>query len=81
MAINDSLIYAIPPEIVGKLEGLIFVLKTLGWAIVVYVIFSIINMMINRKKNKEFQLMNKNLEDIKYLLMGKHQISSISEKN
>jgi hypothetical protein len=71
MAINDSLIYALPEELIGKVSTLMIVLQALGAAIILYLIFSIINLFINKKKNKELQLINQNLEDIKKILISK----------
>ncbi len=71
MAVNDSLVYALPQELVGKLSNLAIILQALGGAIILYIIFNIINLFTNKKKNKELQLINKNLEDIKQLLIQK----------
>ncbi len=61
---GEDLIYAIP-------SGLLTLFKALGWAIIFYVIFNIINMFLNKKKNKQVEQINKNLEEIKKLLKKK----------
>ena len=71
MAVNDSLIYALPEGIIKNVSWLITVLQVLGGAIILYVVFNIINLFLNKKKNKELQTINKNLEDIKQLLTNK----------
>ena len=64
MALEDSLVFAIP-------AGLINLLKALGWAILFYIIFNTINLVVNRKKRNELKKINNNLEDIKKLLAKK----------
>jgi hypothetical protein len=64
----DNLIYEIPLDLINKLSGLFIILKALGWVIIIYVVFSIVNMVINRKRNNEIKKINKTLFDIKKLL-------------
>jgi len=68
MALEEELIANIPPELVKNIEGLITILKTLGWIFIAYLIFNIINLIINKNKKKEIEKINKNLEEIKAIL-------------
>lgn len=61
----------LPAELVGRIDFLITIFQALGWFIIFWVIFNIINAIINRKKNKEIKKINENLEDIKELLKRK----------
>ncbi len=70
MAINDSFIYAIPNELVNQASTLITILKALGGAIIIYIIFSIINTIVNKNKTKKIDMIIHNLEEIKSLLSG-----------
>jgi hypothetical protein len=65
---GEDLINYIPQELFSSMSSLIFILKTLGWFIIFYLIFSVVNLIINREKNKEIKQINKNLEEIKKLL-------------
>ena len=67
----EDLIYAIPEELVEKFSGLISVLKIVGFAVIAYVIFAIINAILHRKRNKEIKEINNNLNEIKILLSNK----------
>jgi len=71
MNITNDLIYALPQELVERFSGLITILQALGLAIIFYIIFNVINTIINRKKKKEISLINKNLEEIKIILKNK----------
>ncbi len=77
MVVNESLIYAIPEELMGGISGLISILKVIGFAVIVYIIFAIIEAVLNRKKVNEIKRINNNLEEIKTLLSNK----SVSQKN
>ncbi len=68
MAINDSLIYTIPNELVNQASTLITILKALGGAIIIYIIFSIVNTIINKNKTKKIDKIIYSLEEIKGLL-------------
>lgn len=71
MNITNDLIYTVPQGLVEKFSELITVLQALGLAIIFYIIFNTINIIINRKKKKEISLINKNLEEIKKILKNK----------
>lgn len=65
--INETLIYE-PQELINRIKLLTTILQALGGILIFYIIFNIINTIINRKKKKEMELINKNLRDIKMLL-------------
>jgi|TARA_B100001971_G_C18182436_1_gene533610 uncharacterized protein involved in cysteine biosynthesis len=65
-----------PPELIGKIGFLIAILQALGGVIIIYLVFSIINTIINRKRNKKIDEVleginniNKNLREIKGILI------------
>jgi len=68
---GENLMATIPQEFFSSMGSLIILLKALGGFIILYLIFSIINLIINRNKRKEISQINKNLEDIKRLLTKK----------
>jgi len=68
---GENLMAIIPQEFFSSMGSLILLLKALGGFIILYLIFSIINLIINRNKRKEISQINKNLEDIKRLLTKK----------
>lgn len=68
--INESII-SIPIELAGSLISLITVLKALGWAIVLYVIFNTISLITNRKRNKMIDQLIDDVHDIKIALTKK----------
>jgi len=71
MANPGDILYAVPNELVNNLSFIVNVLQAVGVAILVYVIFNIINLFLARKKQREIQKINENLEDIKKILKGK----------
>ncbi len=71
MAINESLIYQIPSELIARASTLITILEALGGVIIFYIIFSIINTIMNRKKNRKMDKIIYNLEEIKQILTKK----------
>jgi len=58
-------------DIVEIPRSLFILLQAFGWAVIAYVIFQLINLKLNRKKNKLLEDMNRNLRDIKSLLKKK----------
>lgn len=58
-------------ELTRQVSFLTRVLQALGGFIVLYIIFNVINVIINRRKNKRLEKIEKNLEDIKGLLSKK----------
>ena len=68
MVVNETLSYVFPKEFIEKAAGFMSVLEVLGWALIVYVVFNIINYVINRERKKELGQINETLVDIKKLL-------------
>lgn len=64
----ENFIYAIPQELVGKFQWLLVVLQAVGWAVLIYIIFNIVNAVLNRKRNSAVEQINLNLVEIKELL-------------
>lgn len=59
--------------LVNNFSTLVNILKALGGVIIFYIVFSVINMIINRKKKKQLERINKNLEEIKKILKNKQK--------
>jgi hypothetical protein len=70
MAVAQDIASSIPNEMVNNLSFLVNILQALGVAILLYIIFSIINLIIARKKEKEVKKISENLEIIKKLLVS-----------
>ena len=67
-------IESLPTDIESLLQQVSFLTKlfqAIGGLIAVYILFSVISAVINRKKEKELKKINQNLEDIKVLLKRK----------
>ena len=62
---------AVTEELVSRVSTLVNVLQALGIAILIYVIFGIINAIINRKRLKELEDINKNIKDLKKIMSKK----------
>lgn len=56
------------PEIFGRLDFLITILQAVGWFIIFYIIFNIINTLIIRKRNKKIDEVLGTLKEIKQIL-------------
>ncbi len=54
----------LPTELGGRISTLITIFQAIGGLIIVYLIFNIINMFLNRKKAKETERMRELLEEI-----------------
>ncbi|MDP2628983.1 MAG: hypothetical protein Q8P15_03745 [Nanoarchaeota archaeon] len=57
--------------LIDKVSNLTTFFQAVGGIILAYLIFSAVNLWINRKKKKEMEKINNNLEDIKKLLKKK----------
>ena len=69
MAVDGvDLVNALPGDLVSKIEFLITILQALGGVIILYIVFNIINTIINRKKNKKIDLIVNYLAEIKEIL-------------
>lgn len=71
MAMTDN----ITTELIDKVGGLSTLIEALGGILILYLIFNIINSILGRKKQKELEKVNKNLEEIKKLLRKKKKKS------
>jgi hypothetical protein len=58
----------LPPELISRVGSLITLLQALGGFLILYIIFNIVNAILNRKKRDELKQINLNLEEIKRLL-------------
>ena len=87
MVNEGDLVYLIPEDIAARIPFLIDLLQAIGIFIIIYIIFSIVNTIIARKRNKEIEKinfnltkingeMNKNLREIKSLLKKKKEKNS-----
>jgi phosphate/sulfate permease len=74
MTLSDELITLLGPEVIRDLENLVLIWQAIGGVILAYLIFSLINTWINRKKRKELEKMNENLIDIKKLLVKQNKM-------
>jgi hypothetical protein len=54
----------LPTELGGRISTLITIFQAIGGLIIVYLLFNIINMFLNRKKAKETERMRELLEEI-----------------
>ena len=70
MALTQDLASSIPLELAGNISFLVNILQALGVAILLYVIFNIINIFLSRKKEKEVKKISENLESIKKILVS-----------
>ena len=68
MVINETLNYALPKEFIEKASSFMSVLEVLGWALLIYIVFNIVNYVINRERKKELGQIHETLVDIKRLL-------------
>ena len=71
MVNGTDLIYAIPDQLLGSVSGLITILKAVGIVIILYLVFGIVNLILNRGKRNELKMINQNLIEIKNLLSVK----------
>jgi len=70
MALAQDIASSIPLELAGNISFLVNILQALGVAILLYVIFNIINIFLSRKKEKEIKKISENLESIKKILVS-----------
>ena len=68
MANGVDLISQIPPELLKNVDTLVTLFHIFGGVIIIYLVFGIINFVLNRKKNLELKKINENLGEIKKLL-------------
>lgn len=61
----------LPPSILENINFLLRIIQAVGVAIIVYIIFQIISLIMRRREQRLYRDMNKNLEEIKKLLKNK----------
>ncbi len=66
--VNGAIITSIPQEVIQNLTK---VIGALGGVIFLYLIFNVINFLLNRKRAKEIKNINRKLNEIKSLLENK----------
>jgi len=71
---NGDLIYSVPQELIDKAGFLINILQALGIVIIFYIVFNIINLMINKDKKRQLEQINLHLIEIKKLLSSRQSI-------
>jgi len=71
MVLTGDALIEIPKELIESFGGLITILKALGWMVLFYIIFNIINALINKGKKKQIEQINNNLNEIKKILKKK----------
>jgi hypothetical protein len=69
--VNGDFIYAIPEALVGKFSAVLIIIQAVGWAVLIYILFSIINALINRRRNVVVERISSQLEEIKEILKEK----------
>jgi len=70
--INETdFLYIFPQELVKSASGLITLFKAVGVMVILYLIFGIVNTILNRKKKNHLKAINNNLIEIKKLLAKK----------
>ncbi len=72
--VNGDLIYSVPQELIDKAGFLINILQALGIVIIFYIIFNIINIIINKDKKRQLEQINLHLIEIKKLLSSRQNI-------
>lgn len=66
--IANSTLGVLPPELISRVDFLITILQALGGFIILWIIFNIISAFQGRKRRKEIEKINQNLEEIKIIL-------------
>ena len=70
MALEDITLKALE-DLTVQIASLTTIFQAIGGLIILYLIFNIINVILNKKKNKEIKEINENLKEIKNLLSKK----------
>jgi len=73
MVSAEDILSSVPNDLVNNVSFLVNILQALGVAILVYIIFNVISLFFARKKQREIQKINENLEAIKKLLAKNHK--------
>ena len=72
MVIQNFTDVEIVQNLVENVSSLTTFIQAIGGLILIYIIFNIISMILNRRKTGEIKKINANLEDIKKLLKKKN---------
>lgn len=72
--VGEEFIYAVPEALEGPVKWVLYIIGTAGIFVILYIVFGIVNALLNRKKKKELEKVNQNLEEIKSILRGKKSI-------
>lgn len=59
-------------NLISSVSSLTLFIQAIGGLIILYIIFNLVGIIINRKNNKKFDEINKNLLEIKEILKKKH---------
>lgn len=68
----EGIVNLFPEDLVSQVSFLIKLFQAIGGLIIFYIVFNIVNVIINRKKKNELKEINKSLVEIKKLL-AKHK--------
>lgn len=68
MADGVDLFSQLPPELVQNVNTILTLFQILGGIILIYIIISLINLFLNKKKVNEMKKINISLDEIKKLL-------------
>jgi hypothetical protein len=60
----SEFVFNLPPDFVGKVEGLIVVLKALGVVAIIYVVYLIVMAVVNFRRVKKLKLIEKKVDSI-----------------
>jgi len=71
MVLTEETLIEIPQELIENFGVLITILKALGWMVIFYIIFNIINSLINKKKQKQLEQLGGDVKEIKEILKRK----------
>ena len=72
MVIQNFTDVEVVQNLVENVSSLTTFIQAIGGLILIYIIFNIISMILNRRKTREIKKINANLEDIKRLLRKKN---------
>lgn len=65
---STDVIAVLPEELMKQISTFMTILQALGGVIIIYLVFNIINTVLNKRKKRELQTINQNLADVKELL-------------
>lgn len=71
MALSDLGAVTLPENLIYQIGWLITILQAVGGVIIIYIIFNIVNTIINRKRLKQIDEINDHLKQIEKILKNK----------